>query len=288
MPESFAAFCSDWYINLRLNVKLDLPLGRENVLGLFESLRKSVPGLEHFRRTKLELALESAPTGDQQSWVVLKRRSVRAGMVNPADLATAHDLQQKVLSEAPFHLSLSTLDISSLEIMYGFDLPCSGNHDAVVMEALLSRGPLASLAQVKGAIPMTFQPVVGLALTPDGTVQAQYEVRTRSYKGPGAPAEATGGAAGYLPSSDFSPGGSMGAGGAGSGGGGSGEEGSDGEGAMPMSVLLALRTFNTPRDIKQLPKMLKDLTVRGDDLVLNKVVPDLLRPIHHVITSNNL
>jgi hypothetical protein len=279
MPESFAAFCSDWYINLRLNVKLDLPLGRENVLGLFESLRKSVPGLEHFRRTKLELALESAPVGDQQSWVVLKRRSVRAGMVNPPDLATGHALQQQVLSEAPFHLSLSTLDVSSLEIMYGFDLPCSGNHDAVVMEALLPRGPLASLVQVKNAIPMTFQPVVGLALSPDGTVQAQYEVRTRSYKGPGAPAEAgpaSGLGGGYSPSSDFSPGGS------------GGEEGEEGEGAMPMSVLLALRTFNTPRDIKQLPQMLKDLTTRGDELLLNKVVPDLLRPIHHVISTNNL
>jgi hypothetical protein len=111
-------------------------------------------------------------------------------------------------------------------------------------------------------------------------VQAQYEVRTRSYRGPGAPAEETSaGPGGYLPSGDFA------AGGKGSKG---DDEGSDGEGAMPMSVLLALRTFNTPRDIKQLPKMLKDLTARGDNLLLNKLVPDLLRPIHHVITSNNL
>ena len=64
MASSYRALCSDFYINQKMSVKLDLPRGRETILDLFERIRHTFPTMASFKRYKDELALES-PTDDE-------------------------------------------------------------------------------------------------------------------------------------------------------------------------------------------------------------------------------
>ena len=57
---SLGALCTDFYVNQKLALKLDLPSARETVLDMFDRIRKELPNMDRFRRYDGELALESA------------------------------------------------------------------------------------------------------------------------------------------------------------------------------------------------------------------------------------
>lgn len=178
MPESVRALVSDMYVNQKLSVKLDLPKNRETILDLFERVRREHPMMEHFKRYKEELALESAAGSFPHRWLAVKNNTVRAGEVNGETLKAAYDFHRRMLEIVPFYLSVSPLDIDSLELLYGFDLAASGNHDAIVYEALFMGTSFGQILDVPGTTPSDCQPVFGLALAP--AVQAIFEVKTRS------------------------------------------------------------------------------------------------------------
>jgi len=78
MSTSYQALCTDFFVNSRLGVKMDLPSERQTVLDLFERLRREDPTLRRFRRFEGELALESrGPDNAAEKWVSLRRTSVR-------------------------------------------------------------------------------------------------------------------------------------------------------------------------------------------------------------------
>ena len=56
---SYSAFCSNFYVNQKLGLKLDLPERRETVLDLFDRVRRAFPRLCNFQRYEGEVALES-------------------------------------------------------------------------------------------------------------------------------------------------------------------------------------------------------------------------------------
>ena len=59
MVNSIGALCTDFYVNQKLGLKMDLPTARETVLDMFDRVRKSVPSMDRFRRYEGELSLES-------------------------------------------------------------------------------------------------------------------------------------------------------------------------------------------------------------------------------------
>src|SRR5258705_10934795 len=71
MPTSYGAICTDFYVNQKLSLKMDLPSGRESVLDMFDRIRKELPDMERFRRYDGELALESPEQSSQYSWLAL-------------------------------------------------------------------------------------------------------------------------------------------------------------------------------------------------------------------------
>ncbi|HYD00369.1 MAG TPA: hypothetical protein VEB22_04015 [Phycisphaerales bacterium] len=250
MPDSFSAFTSDFYVNMRLQVRMDLPTNRDTVLSLFERIRRDRPEMNRFRRYDNELALEGGgEEGDpSQRWLGVRKTSIRTGDVNPSSLSEGMKLHRLVVDVAPNYLSISPLDVDYVELVYGFDLPASGNHDAIVADALMGSGPLASLMNIRNAVPTSFQPVFGLALTEDGDMQVQFEVKTRpnkAAKGEDAP-------------------------------------------SSPISVICALRKYGIVSDIKELPNTLRTLSAAGEEMIESRVIPHMLRPIHQVITTNNL
>jgi len=145
MATSYGALCTDFYVNQKVALKMDLPSGRDTLLDFFERMRKSMPGMNRFKRYNGELALESARREGRYHWLALRRHSIRTGHVNPDTLEQALDYHKLVLELAPNYLSLTPLDIDFVELMYGFDLECDKNHDAVIFDALFGDTPLQSV-----------------------------------------------------------------------------------------------------------------------------------------------
>ena len=191
MASSYRALCSDFYINQKMSVKLDLPRGRETILDLFERIRHTFPTMASFKRYKDELALESPTDDEPHRWLAVRSSTIRSGAVNPNTFDDGYALHKAVLEVAPYFLSISPLDIEYVELLYGFDLAASGNHDAMVAEALLEGSPLGELLDLENATTIDFQPLLGLLLTPDGVrpeggrrvsdgIEAHLEIKTRS------------------------------------------------------------------------------------------------------------
>jgi len=252
MGESFRALCSDFYVNQKLTVKMDLPRSRETVLDLFERVRKQFPAMHGFRRYKDELALESSQADAPHRWMAMRSNSIRTGTVNPMSMEEAYALHTHVLEAAPAYLSISPLDVESMELLYGFDLLASGNHDAIVFDALIPGSPLSALMEIPGATPTDCQPVIGLTIRGSGgaktDAEVYFEVKTR---GPhGQPRDM-----------DAPP--------------------------EPISIYLILRKFGPFADVKDLPLALASLARHGEDLVENRLVPGLLVPIREAIATGN-
>lgn len=184
MADSYRALCSDFYVNQKLSVKLDLPGTRETVLDLFERVRKSYPNMQSFRRYEDELALESEAGKSPQQWLAIRSSTLRSGIVNPDSFEDAYGLHRCVLEVAPYFLSISPLDIEYVELLFGFDLAASGSHDSIVAAALLGDSPLSAMLEVEGGTPIDFQPAFGIQLGEEATgMQAHFEVKTRKGTG---------------------------------------------------------------------------------------------------------
>ena len=247
MSESYRALCSDFYVNLKLSVKMELPKGRDTVLELFERVRKQYPGMGTFRRYREELALESPQSDIPHRWVAVRSSNIRSGSVNAPGFEAAYGLHRLVLETAPYYLNISPLDVDYVELLYGFDLMASGNHDAIVFDALLAGSPLGRLIDPESSTPIDCQPLVGVSYGARSDVEVYFEVKTRA--GSQAPPR-------------------------------------DREGQQdPISVYLTLRKFGAVQDLKDLPATLAKLQARGEELVESAVVPTLLVPLRDAIAS---
>lgn len=260
MATSFGALCTDFYLNHKLALKMDLPSERETILHFFDRMRKSLPSMSRFKRYDGELALESARKDARYTWLALRRNSIRTGNVNPESMEDALAYHKLVLELAPYHLTISPLDVDYVELMYGFDLDCRQNHDAVVYEALYADSPLGHLlagdpecenessgASGGGGGVLDVQPVFGQSLNEAGDLQAYYEVKTR-------PKSRRGSSKRY-----------------------SGE---------PISLFLTIRKYGPVDDLADMAKTLDILNLHGEDLATEKLIPDLLTPIAQHIGSS--
>ena len=182
MGESYRALCSDFYVNQKLSLKLDLPRERQTVLDLFDRTRRQFPAMSQFRRYRDEVALETESGAAQNRWVAIRTNNIRSGSVNPETLDEAYSLHRHVLDVAPFFLSISPLDVDFLELLFGFDLHAERNHDEIVYEALVASSPLAKLLDIPEATMADCQPVFGLMVRDSGgaEVEVNFEVKTRS------------------------------------------------------------------------------------------------------------
>jgi hypothetical protein len=180
MSDSYRALASDFYINQKLSLKLDLPRERQVILDLFDRVRRQFPSMNQFRRYRDELALEAEVNAAQHRWIAIRTNNIRSGAVNPSDLEEAYTLHRHVLDVAPFFLSISPLDVDYLELLYGFDLLTDRNHDEIVYEALVASSPLASLLDIPGSQVVDCQPLYGVVLRESHDIEVNFEVKTRA------------------------------------------------------------------------------------------------------------
>lgn len=246
MPSSYRALCNDFYVNSKLNVRMELPTNREPVLELFERTRRSYPAMNAFRRYKDELALESAPNANPHRWVAIRQASVRAGVVNPTNADDMYSIHRDTMETSPYFLSISPLDIEYIELLYGFDLNASGNHDAIAANALLAGSPMAALIDAADINILDCQPNLGMKLVDDEGLEVHFEIKTRSR-----------GKKPHEPNPD------------------------------PISVYLTLRRFDPVTDLSNLTTQLDDLIQRGQNLVDEYALPNLLMPLREEIASSS-
>src|SRR3954471_13349118 len=94
----FAAFCEDFYVNMRLGSQLALPHARETVLHFFETVQKGFPGMTRFRKTEPgELSLEEDRRQQTYRWLSVEQKRLSSGHVNPATIGEAVKLHKFVL-----------------------------------------------------------------------------------------------------------------------------------------------------------------------------------------------
>lgn len=240
MSVPYAALCTDFYVNQKIGLKMDLSAGRETVLHLFDRVRREFPRMDQFRRYEGELALETAENDRAYAWAALRQTSVRSGWVNPDNLQQAYRLHRLILDTTPYFLSISPLDIDHLEIVFGFDFEAGANRDEVVFDALLAESPLAPLVERETETVVDAQPFLGFTLTADGSLQAFVEVKTRA-----RPEES--------PSSHRE--------------------------VDPISVYLTIRKMGGLRSLDDCATMFENLVGHAERLADHRVVPYVVAPI---------
>lgn len=248
MTDSYRALCSDFYLNQKLNLKLDLPKDRQTVLDLFDRVRRQFPEMGQFRRYRDELALETTGGEGRSQWISIRSNNIRSGIVNPGSFSDAYKLHRHILDVAPYFLSISPLDVDYIELLYGFDLAASGNHDQIVFDALMEGSLLSEVLDIEGAEVSDCQPVMGVKVHDEVDIEVHFEIKTRS-------------------SSEAA-------------------SGPDGAGD-PISVYLTLRRYGPEQDVRQLGEALSILARQGERFIESRVVPNLLVPIRNVIIAGS-
>jgi hypothetical protein len=249
MSNPYAAFCEDFYVNMRLGSQLPLPHGRETLLHFFERVQKAYPAMTRFRKNDNgEFNLEEDRGSQSYRWVSLEQKRVSAGHVNPASYEDAVKMHSLLLEMAPHHLGLSPLEVDYLDVLFGFDLAFGGNHDEIIAESLFPESPLTCLTEESGARAVDFQPTVTVALSEDCRLQARIDVvtRTNSYQ---------------VRTGDYAD--------------------------DVISVYLIIRRYWGDRPKEPMEKIFAQMAEKADQLCTNYIVPRVLRPISSAIASRS-
>jgi hypothetical protein len=186
MKTSLGAQCDEFYVSSRLFLKLDLTLERETALHFFERIRREYPSMSRFRRREdgslvLEESDEGAGDGEPRRWIRLEPGAIRFGYCSPPSLQACQQFAGFLLDQAPYHLTLSDLDYDHIEVVYGFDMEYSGNHDQLVAETLFADHPLSSFVLgEESAHTIECQPYFGIALSGRCDAQAFLEIKSRT------------------------------------------------------------------------------------------------------------
>ena len=178
---SYSSLCDDFYFDMCVNTELDLPTERDTILSVFERIRRQFPTMGSFyRRSNNEYCLEEDRSHGQYRWISLETDRISSGVVNPSVMEMASSQHRLVLELIPYMLSVSNLDIDSLDVTFAMDFDYSGSHDEIIAEALLSQSAFKCLLDLPGAKPIGFSPAVVVALSDDERTQARISVESKT------------------------------------------------------------------------------------------------------------
>ncbi len=174
---SFNLLCDDFYLDMFVNTELELPSERDTVLSFFERIRKQYPSMGCFyKREKNEFCLEEDRERSQYRWVSLETDRIGSGVANPSQFEMAYEQDRLILGLIPYMLSVSPLDIDSLDVTFAMDFECTGNHDEVIAEAILSQSAFSCVLDLPSAKPIGVSPTIVVALTNDETTQLRISI----------------------------------------------------------------------------------------------------------------
>ena len=181
MTNSYSSLCDDFYYDMYVNTELELPSERDTVLTFFERIQKQFPSMGRFyRRDTKEYCLEENRGTGQYRWIALEAERIGSGVVNPSHFENAYTQHKLVLELIPYMLSVSHLDIGSLDVTLGMDFDYAGSHDEIISEALLGSTAFSSLLELPSAKAMGFSPEMVVAISEDCRTQARISVESKT------------------------------------------------------------------------------------------------------------
>ncbi|MBN1796243.1 MAG: hypothetical protein JW804_06185 [Sedimentisphaerales bacterium] len=184
MFDGLSSLCDDFYLDMCVNTELDLPAARDTVLTFFERIQKQYPSMGNFfRRGENEYCLEENQSTGGYRWISMETNRLISGCVNPQDFADACRQHKLVLELAPYMLSLSHLEVESLDVTFAMDFRCCDNHDEVITDALLGSSPFGRLGDIAGARCIDVSPAIVIALTEDNYTQARISIESKTAVG---------------------------------------------------------------------------------------------------------
>jgi hypothetical protein len=249
MSNPYSSFCEDFYVNMRLGSQLSLPHQRETLLHFFERVQKEYPAMARFRKHENgDLNLEEDRSTQSYRWASVETKRLSSGYVNPPSVEESLKLHTFLLQLAPYHLGISPVEIDYLDVLFGFDLSFSGNHDEIIAESLLADSPLSCIMDETGSRAVDFQPTITVALSEDCRLQARIDIvtRTNSYQ---------------VRTGDYSD--------------------------DVISVYLILRRYWGDRPREPMEQLLGDMAHRAEQLCDKHVLPRVIRPISAAIASRS-
>lgn len=243
----FISDCDDWFINLNLTTELELPTARDTVLHYFEQMKKAFPELKNFFvREGGDLVLEGDKEQPSYRWLAIEPRRLCSGHVNPSTPHEAYRQHETVLEMAPHLLTISQLDCEALDLMYGFEFAYSGNHDEILVEALGLGPALEALAEVPGARVVNFEPSITLALDSGCRLQCRLTFETRTN-------------AFHIRTGEYPD--------------------------EQISVYFTVRQYWDSGNERSFADSFRHQREVAEELLMNRVVPRVIRPLAHAIAS---
>ena len=248
---AYGSFCDDFFVDMYVNTKLDLPENRDTILAFFERIEKQYPEMRTFlRRSRENYCLKDQEGGGEYRWVSMDRDRVGAGTANPTDLQVAYNLHRFILELVPYMLSVSYLDIDSVELVYGMDFDYSGNHDEVISEALFAGSAFSGIMDITGSRVIQCSPSMVLALTDDQRCQARLTVESKTgYFDPAEAAE---------------------------------------ESEEAISLSFSLRQYPVPGERFDSIAAYQNLCRLGEELMYDKIINGFARPLNNVIAQKKM
>jgi hypothetical protein len=178
---SYCSLCDDFYVDMQINTKLELPTQRDTILAFFERVQKSFPTMTYFyRRENNEYCLEENRNVGQYRWLSLETDRIGSGMVNPPSFEDVYCQDRLVLDLVPFMLGVNHLDIYSLDVTFTMDFEFMGSHDEIIAEALFGTSAFSYLLDLPHARAIGFSPSIVIALSEDERTQARISVESRT------------------------------------------------------------------------------------------------------------
>ncbi|MBN2136226.1 MAG: hypothetical protein JW720_00315 [Sedimentisphaerales bacterium] len=180
-PNSYSSLCDDFYVDMCINTEMDLPTQRDTVLAFFERIQKQYPSMNCFyRRDNNDYCLEESRHLGEYRWVTLETDRIGSGVVNPSSFEMAYQQDKLILELVPYMLSVSHLDIDSLDITFAMDFVHKGNHDEVIADAFFGLTPFGALLDIQGAKAIGFSPAVVVALSEDCHTQGRISIESKT------------------------------------------------------------------------------------------------------------
>jgi len=187
----FSSLCDDFSVDMYINTKFDLPSSRDTLLGFFDRIRKQYPSMASLVRDNAsEYCLEEDRQAGANRWVSLDVDRVGVGVLNPLNFEEVFELDRFVIGLVPYMLGVTGLDIESLDVTFGLDFECRGNHNEIIAEAMFAGSPFAEFFDISGPGPVNLSPTVVTALddacstkvriTVDSKTEDS-EIRTKKY-----------------------------------------------------------------------------------------------------------
>jgi hypothetical protein len=173
--------CDDFHVEMYVNTELDLPSQRDTILSFFERVQKHFPSMGCFYHgSDNEYCLEETRKTGRYRWLTLEKDRICSGMVNPSNVEDAYKQDRFILELIPYMLSVSHLDVDSLDLTFGMDFEYMGNHDEVISEALFSTSAFSCFLDVTGVKPIGFSPVAVFSLSNDFNTQARMSIESKT------------------------------------------------------------------------------------------------------------